>query len=230
MMSIRSGLVALASLVLLAPLAGAQEGDRVAAMASSLKTSMAALRHYEWIETSTTSMNGEEKAKSQNRCYYDAEGKLTKVATGGGTEGGGKKGGIRGKAAENKKAEIAASMKAAVAMVHDYLPPDPARIQTAKEEGKLAIRPTDKNGRAGVDIKDYRKPGDLLTIEMDANTNHILKAAVSSYETAKDKDPVEFEATFKALPDGTIHTATTTFHLKSQGVTVKIENTGYKKS
>jgi hypothetical protein len=202
--------------------------DNVATLSENLKTSMAELKHYEWIETSVISLKGEEKGKKQNRCYYDAEGKLTKVATGGGTEGG-KKRGLRGRAAASKKEEIAASMERAVALVHAYLPPDPARIQAARGEGRLSVRPPDNQGRAGLDIRDYLKPGDLLTVEMDANTNRILKVAVSSYSTAKDKDPVDFVADFNALPDGTIHVATTTFNLKSEGTTVKVDNSGYRK-
>ena len=230
MNSIRVGMIAAALTGLLAVTAGAQDAthDKVAALSANLKTSMAELRHYEWIETSVISIKGEEKGSKQNRCYYDAEGKLQKVATGGGTEAS-TKGGLRGKAIANKKGELTAAMDSAVALIHQYLPPDPARIAAAKGDGRLSVRPPDKQGRAGLDIKDYLKPGDLLSIDMDANTDRILKVSVSSYSTAKDKDAVDFAADFKALPDGTTYVGTTTIDLKSQGAAVKVDNTGYRK-
>jgi hypothetical protein len=40
---------------------------------------MAALRTYEWMETTVVSMKGEEKSRKQNRCYYGADGKVEKV-------------------------------------------------------------------------------------------------------------------------------------------------------
>jgi hypothetical protein len=229
MKSLKLGWTVLAALGLVAVASAAEmtTQDRIAAVEANLKSSMASIKQYEWIETSTISMGGEDKGSSQNRCYYDATGKLVKVATGTPPPA---KGGLRGKAAANKKEEIAASMKAAAALMHAYLPPDPAKIQAAKDGGRLALRPTDATGRTGVDIKDYLKPGDQLSIDMDSNTNRVLKVAVSSYTTAKDKDAVDMVASFETLPDGTGHAAKTTFDLKSAGVIVKVDNSGYKKS
>ena len=44
--------------------------QRVAALKKSLAESQAALRTYEWIETTTISLKGEEKSRKQMRCYY----------------------------------------------------------------------------------------------------------------------------------------------------------------
>jgi len=230
MRSIRAGLTALAVTGFVTVAASAQVPDAVGTVSENLKASMAALRHYEWIETSVISIKGEEKARKTKRCYYDAEGKLQKVATDDGTEGGKKKRGLRGKAVANKTEEIGTAMEQAIALVHGYIPPDPARIQAAKAAGRLSIRPADAHGRAGLDIKDYLKPGDLLTIELDVTANRILKVAVSSYTTAKDKDAVDVVADFETLPDGTTHVATTNFDLKSAGATITVLNSGYKKT
>jgi len=230
MRSLRAGLIALAVTGLATIAARAQAQEPVSTVSDNLKASMAALRHYEWIETAVISIKGEEKARKTKRCYYDAEGKLQKVATDDGTEEGKKKRGLRGKAVANKTEEIGTAMEQAIALVHGYIPPDPARIQAAKAAGRLSIRPADANGRAGLDIKDYLKPGDLLTIEVDVTANRVLKVAVSSYTTAKDKDAVDVVADFETLPDGTTHAATTNFDLKSAGATITVLNSGYKKT
>ena len=54
--------------------------ERVAAIKQSLQESMAALRQYEWVETTIVSLKGEEKSRAQKRCYYGADGKIQKIA------------------------------------------------------------------------------------------------------------------------------------------------------
>src|SRR6185369_6546113 len=54
----------------------------VAALKQNLGESQKRLRQYEWIETTSISLKGEEKSRKQQRVYYGADGKLTKVPMG----------------------------------------------------------------------------------------------------------------------------------------------------
>ncbi len=54
--------------------------ERVAAIKKSLAESQARLRHYQWIETTAVSLKGDEKANTQKRCYYGADGKVQKIS------------------------------------------------------------------------------------------------------------------------------------------------------
>ena len=54
--------------------------ERVAELKAALAASQASLRQYEWMETTVTSLKGEEKSRKQQRCYYGADGVLQKVA------------------------------------------------------------------------------------------------------------------------------------------------------
>jgi hypothetical protein len=56
---------------------GAQ--DQVAALKQTMQQGMALARKYEWVETTSLSLKGEEKSRKQNRCYYGADGKVQKV-------------------------------------------------------------------------------------------------------------------------------------------------------
>ena len=40
---------------------------------------MAALRQYQWLETTVVSLKGEEKSRTQNNCVYRADGKVQKT-------------------------------------------------------------------------------------------------------------------------------------------------------
>src|SRR4249920_3137160 len=112
--------------------------QRVAALKKSLADSQASLRKYEWVETTIISLKGEEKARTQKRCYYGADGKVQKVAMGNApapaapAKGGGRGGGrVKGAIVENKKDDIKDYMERAAALIHRYVPPDPAQIQKA---------------------------------------------------------------------------------------------------
>jgi azurin len=97
---------------------------------------MAALRQYQWVETTAVSVRGEEKSRTQSTCYYGADGKLQKTPLGAPPQDEGRKPrGIRGKIVESKKEEMSEAAKEAVALVKQYVPPDPARIQAAKGGG-----------------------------------------------------------------------------------------------
>jgi len=62
--------------------AGPSPQERVAALKQSMQESQAKLRQYEWTETTIISLKGEEKGRTQKRCYYGADGKLQKVPIG----------------------------------------------------------------------------------------------------------------------------------------------------
>ena len=210
------------------PAVSAGETDHVAAIKQSLQTSTATLRQYQWVETTVVSLKGEEKSRTQNNCYYGADGKLQKTVIGSAPEGDDKKRGLRGKVVENKKEEISESTKEAIALVKQYVPPDPARIQAAKEAGRLSITPPDSKGLVVVVIKDYLKTGDSLTLQVNASTDRIAGATISTFtESAKDK--VELKVAFGALADGTIYPATIRLDVAAQNLALAIENSGYKK-
>lgn len=235
-MNIRKiSLVALFSSLLVTPLVARQAAapvggtDHVTAIKESLETSMAALHGYKWIETTIISIKGEEKSSTQKSCYYGADGKVAKIPLPGESTGDSKTPrGLRGKIAEKKKAEITDSMQQAIGLVKQYVPPDAAKIQAAKEQGNLSVVPPDADGNVQLDIKDYLKPGDTLTLEANAATNHLTGMAVSSY-TDTAKDAVGLKVTFEAFADGTIYPATTELTVASENLEVTINNSGYEK-
>ncbi|HEU4936142.1 MAG TPA: hypothetical protein VFT39_06805 [Vicinamibacterales bacterium] len=56
--------------------------DRVAALKQSLQQGMAAIRRYQWVETTSISLKGEEKSRQQQNCHYVADGKVQKTPIG----------------------------------------------------------------------------------------------------------------------------------------------------
>jgi len=236
-MTARTTTIVVLCLAALVPCAWSQEPaavqpptgpDRVAAMKQSLQAGLAAVRQYEWIETTVMSLKGEAKSTTQNRCYYGADGKVEKVPVAAPAAEGKSPRGLRGKIVANKKEEISDSVKEAVALVKDYVPPDPAKIQAAKDAGRITMNPPDAQGHAAVVIKDYLKTGDSLTVEMDAASNRLLGLVVSTY-TEKAKDAVGLNVSLGTLPDGAVFPAKIVLDVEKESVSVAIENSGHRK-
>jgi hypothetical protein len=211
------------------PDAAAGKKDHAAAVKESLQKSMAALRQYQWVETTVVSMKGEEKSRTQNNCFYGADGKVQKTPVAAPAQDEGKKKrGVRGKVVENKKEEISDATKEAVGLVKQYVPPDPAKIQAAKAAGKLTVTPPDAQGNVQIVIKDYLKAGDSLTLAANAATDRIGGVTVATF-TDKAKDAVGLKIAFGAFADGTVYPAKIQLDVAAQNLAVAIENSGYKK-
>ncbi|MGH7132220.1 MAG: hypothetical protein ACREJO_09780 [Phycisphaerales bacterium] len=202
--------------------------ERVAAIKKSFAESQAALRKYEWIETTIVSLRGEEKSRKQNRCYYGEDGKLQKVLISTPPPPTTERG-LRGRIKEQKKEELAEYMEEATALVHKYLPPDHEKIQKCVDAGKASIRIIEPGKRAKLDFKDYQQPGDMLSVEIDLMNNRVLNVNVST-ALGKDKDPVTLDVRFDKLTDGTIYAAESNLEAKAKNVKVIVQNSGYRKA
>jgi hypothetical protein len=190
------------------------------------------LRQYEWIETTIVSVKGEEKTRKQQRCYYGADGILQKVPVEGGDQpaaGGGRRRGGRARQAivEHKKEEIQDYMQRAAALVHHYVSPAPDRLEQARAAGRVAVRPAPGGASVGLEIGDYLKTGDRLTVEVSPADNRLVSLNVASYLDAPD-DAVTLSVQFGALPDGTVYAAQSTLDAPAKNVRVVVQNSGYR--
>jgi len=203
--------------------------DRIEIIKQSLATSKTVLKQYEWIETTALSVSGEEKVKQQNTCYYGADGALQKVPVAADAAES-KKRGLRGKVAEEKKAEFATAIKSATALIHQYSPLDPAKLQAAKAAGNVSVSVPGADGMVRVTIKNYLKPGDEVGIVADAAKNTLQSVSISSFvEDGKTKNPVAASVTYAALADGTPYPAKESLAISAQKLNVDITNSGYRK-
>jgi hypothetical protein len=202
--------------------------ERAALLKATMAASQAVLKQYEWIETTVVSLKGEEKSRKQERCYYGADGGVQKVELSGTPEPA-KKRGLRGKIAESKKEELTDYMKSAVALVKAYVPPNPAKIQAAKDAGKVSIDVLEPGKRARLNFRDYAKSGDNLGVEVDLASNRPLSLKVATYlEDAKDV--VTLDVRMGQLNDGTAYPSDVTLDAKAKQITVAVKNSGYRKS
>ena len=200
--------------------------ERVVALKASLAASKAILNQYEWVETTVVSLKGEEKSRQMNKCYNGADGKVQKIplTTPPPEE---KKRGLRGRIAEAKKEELTDYMKDAVALVKQYVPPEPVLIQKAKDAGKLSVSPQ-PGQRATLTFADYLKPGDSLALVLDLGNNRPVEAKVSTYLNTKE-DAVTLDVKFSTLDNNATYASQTTLNAPTKNLSVSVENSGYRR-
>jgi hypothetical protein len=214
--------------LLLAQAAQPTPQQRAAAIRQQLQASQAVLRGYEWIEMTVVSKDGEQTSRTQKRCYYGADAKLQKVVleqTASQPRGGP----LMRHLAEEKKKEMTEYMQRAAELIHSYVPPVPSLLQRAVDSGKLAVQVIEPGRRARLNFADYLKPGDTLGIEVELQTNRPLGITVSTYLDSRD-DAITLGVTMATLADGkTIYVPRTQLDAKAKGVSVVVENSGYRR-
>jgi hypothetical protein len=205
--------------------------EKVAKIKQSFQASMAALRGYEWIETTTVKLDGEQKSQKQNRCYYGADGKEQKVPIGDQSAGETKSPrGIRGRIAESKKEDMEDYVHKATALIQQYVPPDPQKLQAVKDKGAQTMEVLDNATRLRVTFPGYLKPGDALHVDVDPNADRIKGVFVSTYIDSDTKDVIKLDVAFGAFQDGTTYPSKITMHGESKKLDVVVENSGYRKA
>jgi hypothetical protein len=220
--------------------ANAGSQDKVAALKESLAQNQAALKTYKWTEATEISLKGEVKKKEQKECRYGPDGKVQKTPVPGAEQAqkeekdsgrGGRRGGVVKKAiVENKVDDLKDYMEKAAALVHEYVPPDPQKIQAAAAAGKISTEAASGQGIATLTIKDYVKAGDKLILGFDPVAKKLRSYQVQSYVEKPKDDAVTLAVTFASLADGTNYPQQTVLDVAAKKVNVKIVNSGYAKA
>lgn len=201
--------------------------QRAALLKQWLAASQAQLRTYEWVETTVVSIGGEEKSRGQNRCYYGVDGKLEKIAVGSAPPQEEPRGPLRRRIAESKRGQMTDYMNSAVALIHEYIPPDPARIQAAIAAGKLSAQLEPAGKQVRLEFGDYLKSGDTLVVSIELPTNRLLGVEVTSYLDSP-ADPVQLDVTMGVLPDGTLFAERSTLEAPAKKLTVAVDKGGFR--
>jgi hypothetical protein len=213
---------------------GATPPDRGAAIKELLAKNSASLRTYSWVETTTITLKGEVKKQEQKQCFYGADGKVQKTPIGAAPaakqepSGGGRGGRLKQNIIENKVEDMKEYMEKVAALVHDYVPPAPAKIQAAQAAGNVSTQPA--GTAVNLVIKNYLKPGDLLTIGADPTAKRLTSYKAQSFVEKPKEDDVTLNVTFGALQDGTFYPQQILLDVTAKKIQVKIANSGYKKA
>jgi len=226
---------ALATLAFAQDPAKQQLQEKLAAVKQPMPANPANLRQSAWTETTQISLKGEVKKTDQKQCLYGNDGKVQKTPIAGapppppkadsgrgGRRGGGK---LKQEIVENKVDDMKEYMGKVAALVHQYVPPDPQKMQAAFQSGKATL---DK-ATGTLTFNDYNLPGDKLTLAFDPAAKKLTSVNVASYLDKKD-DAVTLVATFASLADGTSYNSQSVLDAKAKQIQVKITNASHRKA
>jgi hypothetical protein len=185
------------------------------------------LRTYQWVETTTVLVNGEQKSYKEESCYYGADGSIQKLPIASSAPPK-KKFGLRGAIQESKTEEMTDTMKQAAGLVKSYIPPNTFLIDQAVNSGNVTVDVLQPGQVVRLNFKNYKLPGDVFSITLDIQTNRLLGMSVSTYMGDPSK-PVNMVAQMGTLMDGATYTARTELQVPSANIEVDIVNTGYRK-
>jgi hypothetical protein len=230
--------VSLALTLLLGSVALAQDAsqDKAAAVKQALAANQKNLRTYTWVETTQITLKGEVKKQEQKQCFYGADGKVQKNPVPGAAApqakpqagGGGRGGRLKEKIVENKVDDMKDYLEKVAALVQEYVPPDPQKIQAAQTAGNVTAQPS--GGTLNLSVKNYAKPGDMLAIGFNTATKLLASYTVTSFVEKPKEDEVKLAVTFGSLQDGTSYPQQVLLDVVSKKIQVKVTNSGYKKA
>jgi len=216
------------------PNAAAAKQEKLAALKQSMAKNQTELKQYAWTETTQISLKGEVKKQEQKQCQYGPDGKVQKTPLQGANQpqqeqgGGRRRGGAMKKAVVEKKVgEMKDYMERVTALVHEYVPPNPQKIQAAQAAGNIAITPAQPI--VTLNIKNYLKPGDSVTLGFDTTAKKMSSYNVDSYLDDPKDDVVKLAVKFAQLPDGTSYPQQTVLDATGKKIEVKVTNSDYKK-
>lgn len=201
--------------------------EGVAALNATIARSQVAVRQYEWIETTVIIYKGEEQSRKRERCFYGAGGALQRLEINA-LPPAEKKNWLHGKIVENKTAELTAYMMKAAELMKSYAPPNPAKIQAAKDAGRITVETLEPGKRARLNLSGYQKPGDNVSVEMDLVNNRALRMNVSTY-LDNVKDIVTLDVRVGQLSDGTAYASDITLDATAKKLQATVQSRDYRK-
>jgi hypothetical protein len=110
------------------------------------------------------------------------------------------------------------------ALVQRYIPPDRDAIQDAFSKGNVSFTGDEMK----IAIRSYVKTNDSVTIVFNRTQKQISSIKVARY-MYDPNDATNLEVQFGSLPDGTSHVSETTIEGVRKQLTIRTQNSDYRK-
>jgi hypothetical protein len=198
--------------------------EKVAAVKQAAAENKQKLLQYQWTETTQLTLKGDPKPASTNLCRYGPDGQVQKNLVSPPPEppSGGR---MKQKIIAKKKEEMKDYMGDVKALLSQYVPPDPQKMQQAYQAGKVSLNPA--GGVVNLIFKDYGQSGDEMTLRFDTAAHKIISLSVNTY-LGEAKDAVSLQIQMASLPDGTNYAQQTVLGATAKQLVVTTTNSSYQ--
>jgi len=221
--AIAIGLALFAALPVIAQDSAVQE--RLAAVKLVMALNAQKLHQYQWTETTQITLNGDQRPPTQASCQYGPDGKVQKTPIGSPPAPSG--GPLMRRIIEKKEAEMKQYMGDVKAVLALYLPPDPQKMEQAKQAGNLSVNSVPPSA-VNLVFNNYAQPGDQMTLTFDTTAKKVASLSINTSMGAS-QDPVTLQVQMASLPDGTNYSQQTILNAVAKGLVVTTTNANYQK-
>jgi hypothetical protein len=199
--------------------------QKLAAVKQAAAANAEALRTYTWLEKTEILLKGELKATKVDSCRYGPDGKVQKtpVVQPPPAE---KKRGLRGKIVANKTAEMKEELQATAALIQEYVPPAPDRIQVVMNAGTASLAQAGPQ-RVAFTFPGYVKAGDALTVTFDKAITALQQIDVKTW-LDKPEEPATLRVTMQALPNGVSFPGSIVLKIVDRNLEVRVTKSNYQ--
>jgi len=203
--------------------------QKVAELKQAAAQNKQMLAQYTWQEQATISLKGEQKKQENFQVRLGPDGKPQKQSLGPQEQQqqqSGRRGRLKEHVVEKKTEEYQDYANQIKALIQQYVPPEQGLIQQAQQQGNIAL--TNSNpGQYTLTISNYVKPGDNMTLVLDAAQKNLVSVSINTYLT-DPKDAVTVSVQFAQMPGGPNHISTETINGVSKQLTIAIQNSNYQ--
>ena len=207
--------------------ADAQElQQKLAAAKEAAARNQQALRSYSWIEKTELLLKGEVKNTKVDSCRYGPDGTVLKTPVVE-PQPAEKKPGLRGRIVAKKTGEMKEELESAIALVRQYVPPEPDKMQAVMTAGTASLSQAGP-GFVALKFPGYAKPGDALTLTFESALKTLRQLQVDTWLDKPD-NTVNVKVTMQALPDGTSYPGQVALSIPSSNIEVRMTKSNYQK-
>jgi hypothetical protein len=107
-----------------------------------------------------------------------------------------------------------------------YLPPNPQKMEQAKQAGNLSINPVP--GAVNLVFSNYAQPGDQMTLSFDTAAKKVSSVIINTY-MGTPQDVVTLQVQMASLPDGTNYAQQTILNATAKQLVATTTNSQYQK-
>ena len=161
------------------------------------------------------------------QCQYGPDGKVQKTLL---TPPPEKKEmrGLKKRVVEKKTGEMKEYMEQVVALIQQYIPPQPDLIKADVASGNASFSPQGADA-IQLQFKDFLKKGDVVTFTLNTAAKAIRQVKVDTYLEDAEKDKVALTVDFQTLSDGTNYAAKKILDVAAKKIVVDVTASNYLK-
>jgi hypothetical protein len=203
--------------------------DKIQALQQAAFQNEERLHGYQWVESTTVTMNGSPKPPKQSLCRYTPEGTVAKIPLGPQQQAPQPSGGpLRRHMMEKKIEEVQEDSAEVRSLTALYLP---LRLTSLKQAFETRRADFEHGGASANTLvtNDYVKPGDQLVLELNPVTMQLRRITVRTYFSSP-REVLTASVDFSALWDGTTYPSVTTVNAPSKKLAITTVNSNFTRA